>query len=58
MLVTEGISNLQATHEENKDGCFKNAMERICPEGLRKHDCFIFSDINNTSIHTCTKSIS
>lgn len=54
VLVTTGISNLQAAHEENKDGCFRNAMEWIHPEELGESDCFIFSDISSTSIHTHT----
>lgn len=58
ILVTEEISNLQATYEENKDGCFKNTAEWIHPEGLGGSDCFIFSDINGTSTHTRTKPIS
>lgn len=33
-LVTGGISSLQAALEENKDGCFRSAVEWIHPEEL------------------------
>lgn len=52
------MSNLQAAHEENKDGWFRNAMEWIRPEELGENVCFIFSDISSTSIHTLPKAIS
>lgn len=57
-LVTQGISNLQAAHEENKDGCFRKAREWIHPEELGENVCFIFSDISSTSMHTPPKAIS
>lgn len=28
-MKAEGISNLQATHEENKDGCFSSATDWV-----------------------------
>lgn len=54
--TTWGLAICRA--HEDKDGCFRNAVECIHPEELGGNVCFILSDISSTSIHTPPKAIS